>query len=376
MAKKGKYQRVPEKKPLGWKKWILIVLAVLLALLLGAAVLGTLYYNDLLDYVSRAERQDQELSDQELQDILGFVPETMADSDSDDDDPWDDYLTAGNGSDKSGKIVNIMLIGQAKREGEESKLSDTMILVTLNKETKTLTLTSFLRDTYVKLPNYKNHNCGMQRMNVAYNLGWHWAGDLGGMEMLDMLILENFGVKVDHNVEINFGSFKKIVDLMGGVTLDLTEDEAKYLNAAKYSFDTTFTAGTNTLGGEAALEYARMRKSNNADNDFNRTARQRKVITVLLKQCMKMSLNEIDGLLKAVLPMVLTDMTDEEITNLMMEFLPLLSGLKIESVQIPAEGTYHGSMVQIGGVDAAVLKCDVEANKKILLEICEADNLQ
>ncbi len=372
MAKKGKYLRAAQKKPLGWKKWALIVLAVLLALLLGAAVLGTLYYNDLLGYVSRAERQDQDLSDQQLQDILGFVPETLPESENQDDSEKDTL----NENASDGRIVNIMLVGQAKRGTEVSKLSDTMILVTVNKETKTLTLTSFLRDLYVKLPNYKNHICGMQRMNVAYNLGWHWAGDLGGMEMLDMLVQENFGVTVDHNVEIDFESFKQIVDLMGGVTLDLTADEAKYLNADKYSFDTTFSAGSNTLNGDAALEYARMRKSNNADSDFNRTARQRKLITVLLKRLMKMNLNDIDDLLKSVLPMILTDMSDNEITNLMVEFLPLLSGLTIESVQIPAEGTYHGSMVQIGGVDAAVLKCDMEANKKILMDICEADNLQ
>lgn len=364
MAKKGKYQKQKPRKAAGFKKTILITLAVILVLVCGLCAFGVAYYYDLLGYVSRAEISEQELSDEELKDILGYVPETLPETEP---VPTEETESTQPKESKYGKIVNIMLVGQARREEEDSKLSDTMILVTINKETKTLTLTSFLRDLYVKLPNYKNHVCGMQRINVAYNLGWRWAGDLGGMEMLDQLILENFGVEVDHNVEINFESFKSLIDLMGGVTLDLTQAEADYINMTGFNLQ----AGTNTLNGDAALEYARMRKSDGSDSDFHRTARQRNLITILLKRCMSMSLSEINDLLKTALPMVLTDMTDEEITTLMVELLPLLPELTIESVQIPAEGTYYGDMVQIGGMDAAVLKCDVEANREILVKLCE-----
>lgn len=371
MAKKGKFQKVKAKKPLGWKKIPLIILSVILLLAVSVGAFGIIYYHDLLGYVSRAEKQEQELSDEQLKDILGFVPETLSQEETTAPSMTEETKPADSEYGKTGKIVNIMLVGQARREGEDSKLSDTMILVTVNKETKTLTLTSFMRDMYVQLPNYKNHVCGMQRINVAYNLGWHWGGDLGGMEMLDQLILENFGVEIDHNVEINFESFKSLIDLMGGVTLELSKTDVDYLDKCGIKLQ----AGVNTLNGEAALEYARMRKSTGSDSDFQRTARQRALITVLLKQCMHMSLSEINELLKTALPMVLTDMTDEEITTLMLELLPLLSELKIESVQIPAEGTYYGDMVQIGGMDAAVLKIDTEANRELLVGYCgEADS--
>ena len=370
MAKKGKFQKQKVKKPLGWKKIPLIFLAVILVLGVGFCAFGIIYYNDLLGYVSRAERTEQELSNAELEEILGFVPETLPENQEETQQETESTQPADSKYGKTGKIVNIMLVGQARRENEDSKLSDTMILVTVNKETKTIILTSFLRDMYVQLPNFKNHVCGMQRINVAYNLGWRWAGDLGGMEMLDQLILENFGVEVDHNVEINFESFKSIIDLMGGVTLELTQEEANYLNNGN-AFGMTFTAGSNTLKGEAALCYARMRKASGSDSDFNRTDRQRKLITVLLKRCMKMSISEIDSLLKTVLPMVLTDMTDEEITTLMVELLPLLPELTIESHRIPIDGSYYGDTVQIGGMDAAVLKVDVEANREYLMGYCE-----
>lgn len=370
MAKKGKYLRNNAKKPLGWKKVILVILAVLLLLIGGIAAFGAIYYHDLLGYVSRAERQEQELSDEDLEEILGFVPETLSPEEATEPVPETEETKAAESEwGKAGKIVNIMLVGQAMRENEDSKLSDTMILCTVNKETKTLTLTSFLRDMYVQLPNYKNHVCGMQRINVAYNLGWRWAGDLGGMEMLDQLLYENFGVEVDHNVEIDFNSFVQIIDHLGGVTVELNQDEADYINGA--GFDQKVQAGTNTLRGDIALEYARMRKSTGSDSDFQRTARQRNLITQIIKRCMSMNLAEIDGLIKEILPMVLTDMSDEDITTLMVELLPLLPELTIVSNQCPAEGTYYGDTVQISGMDAAVLKTDVEANRELLTAICE-----
>ena len=368
MANKGKYQKNASVKTGRGKRTVLIILAAVLLILLGLGVFGVYYYNNLLGYVSRAERQEQELSDAELESILGYVPETLEDAAAAE---GTNPVSPGQKqeTDEADPIVNVMLVGQARREEEDSKLSDTMILVSINKETKTLTLTSFLRDTYVKLPNYRNHVCGMQRINVAYNLGWRWAGDLGGMEMLDQLILENFGVKVDHNVEIDFNSFRKIIDHIGGVTLEITRDEANYLNGCGLA--TRFSEGTVTLDGDAALAYARMRKSNGSDSDIHRTARQRKIITLLVQRLMKMNISQIDSLLKDILPMVLTDMSNEEITGLMMELIPLLPELTIVSNQCPSEGTYHGQMVTIGGMDAAVLVPDLEPNRKMMMEIGE-----
>jgi len=368
MAKKGKYLQPKVKKPLGWKKIPLILLAVVFVIVCGAAAFGTIYYHDLLGYVQRAERHEQELSDADLEAILGFVPETIPETEATEATEPTEATTLPV-KPAEDPIVNIMLVGQQKREYEEAKLSDTMILCTVNKETKTLTLTSFLRDTYLKLPNYKNHICGMQRINVAYNLGWHWAGDLGGMEMLDMLILENFGVEVDYNVEIDFNSFVQIVDHLGGVTVELNQDEVNYLNGADFS--TKVHVGSNTLPGDIALEYVRIRKSNGSDSDIHRTARQRNFVTQIINQVRSLSISELDKLIKEILPMVLTDMEDADITKLMVELLPMLTELKIESNQCPAEGTYHGEWVQIGGMDAAVLKCDVGANRKLLMEICE-----
>ncbi len=360
---------------LSWKKKLLIVLAVVTVLGAAGVAVGMCYVKNMLQYVERAEYDHKELSDEELEAILGNtvadVEETEAQSEpaseaaeetAEETEP-EDFGDMGN-------LVNVMLVGQAYRKGEDSKLADSMILCTLNRDTNTLTMTSFLRDLYIQLPNYKGKSCGMQRINVAYNLGWHWAGDLGGMEMLDLLILNNFGVEVDYNIEIGFKTLIALVDKLGGVSMELTADEAKYLtknDQCKGSFE----EGENLLKGDAALAYARMRKSNASDNDFNRTARQRKMIIQIIKQCTSMSMTELDELLKYILPMVLTDMSDEEIMDLAMMAISMLPNLKIVSNQCPAEGTYWGEMVKIDGIESGVLRCNTYSNMEILTAIAE-----
>lgn len=380
MNKKGKYQRVEVKKPLGWKKITLIVLAVVLVLVAVTAAFGWNYFKGLIGLVNQAEGHDKDLTDEQLEAILGYVPEDEVPTDQTEPhgttvpttEPTTETTTAPTEPDysKIGKIVNIMLVGQDFREGEESKLSDTMILCTLNRETKTLTMTSFQRDLYVQLPNYKGKICGMQRINVAYNLGWHWGGDLGGMEMLDLLILNNFGVEVDYNFEIDFNAFVGVIDKLGGLPIELDEDEAKYLTEVPYC-EGSFEAGENVLRSDAALTYVRMRKATPSDSDINRTARQRKAITSIIKQCMSKSVTELNDLLKEILPMILTDMTEEEIMDLSMIAIGMLKDLKIESNQCPAPGTYWGEIVNIGGYDSGVLKCNLYANKERLMAIAE-----
>ena len=375
MSKGGRYLK---KKPAGGKgkKVVLILLLVLVLLIGGIAGGGWWYYNHLLDQIPKAEYSDNSLSDEQLEEILGYVPEKESTAATEETTEATTVPTEPKAADygKTGKIVNIMLVGQQSREGESTKLSDTMILCTINKETKTLTLTSFLRDLYIQLPNYKGHVCGQQRINVAYNLGWHWAGDLGGMEMLNMLIYNNFGVEVDHNVEVDFTAFEKIIDIFGGIDVELTAEEAAYLSDDSldyYDKDAVFEEGMNHMDGFFALHYARMRKSSANDNDFKRTSRQRELIGILLEKCKTMSLSELNEIIDTVLPMILTNMTNEEITTYILELLPLLPELTMVSNQCPAEETYWGEIVSISGVESGVIKCNVQKNKELLMAIAE-----
>ncbi len=360
MAKKGRYLQEKAKKH--WGKRIFVTLLVLLLVLIGGGIFaGVTYYNSMLNLVTRPETDATEnvLSDEQLEQILGYVPEKAAPAAT--EAAKEETKPA---VEKKDPVVNIMLIGQQARKNETAKLSDTMILCSINKETKTITLTSFLRDLYVKLPDFQGHECGKNRINVAYNLGWYWAGEKGGMEMLDQLIRENFGVEVDYNVEVGFDTFKKVIDVMGGVDIEMDEDVAKYVKVGS-------TAGTYHLDGEQALVYARARHTNAGDSDFYRTQRQRNLITHLLNKAKSMTLTQLHELLKEILPLVITDMTNEEITSLALELLPLVVELDIKSNQVPAADTYYMKMIDIIGVESSVIICDEEANKELLMPIAE-----
>ncbi len=380
MANNGRYLKKKDKKPMGkGKKIALIVAIVIVALLLALVIGAVVWYQIAMNLITRPDDSTRELSDAELESILGWNPDATGETDLSDKttEPTTEATTVATDPDygTTGKIINIMLVGQNYREGEYSKLSDTMILCTVNKETKTLTLTSFLRDLYVKLPDYKGHTCGKQRINVAYNLGWHWGGELGGMEMLAECIYNNFGVEIDHSVEINFDDFIELIDALGGIEVELSETEAAYLTKDAHN-EGSFEAGLTLLDGDSALAYARMRKSSADDNDFKRTERQKKVISEIVDKVRGMSLTEINDLLKIILPMVITDMSNDDITTYLLELLPLLPDLQIASNQCPAEGTYSGQMVVISGYQSGVLVPNLEKNKELLMAIAEADRLE
>ena len=348
-----------EKRHSG-KRTLLIVLCILLALILALMIAGTVYLQSMMNLIGHTdgsahttmsqEEYEQWLKDQQETLDPDFTGEVLDPSDV----TWGD-VTEPIEQDEG--IINILLIGQDHREGEGRARSDAMILCTINKSTKTLTMTSFMRDMYVQIPGYHDN-----RINASYQLG--------GMELLDACLRVNFGVQVDGNVEVDFDGFIEVIDMLGGVDMELTSAEAEYLNrrgnwdvddSTAWQWD--LKAGKNHLTGEQALAYSRIRYVGNGD--FGRTERQRKVLNALMEKCKKLSVLELNSLLQKLLPMLTTDMSNAQILNYAVDFFPLLSDLTIVTQRVPAEGTY--SDAYINGM--SVLKVDLEANRK-LLEAC------
>lgn len=276
-------------------------------------------------------------------------------------------------SDKN--ITNIMLVGQAARPGEEALIADTMILCSINRQTKTLTMTSLMRDLRLVWPEYVDVNgkkhTGNNRINMAYNMGYRWDNNVsGGMNLLESIVEYNFGVEVDHTVEVNFELFDQIMELFDGVEVDLTAEEIKYLQDNYPASETakTLVPGRNRLSPYLSLGYARMRKVGHGD--FERTERQRIVISALLNELKGMNILEIHKMFTTILPNITTNMTNKEITNYAFEFIPMLKDLKIQSQRIPFDGTYWNISVEIEGqpVPDNQLQCKVEENAKLLKE--------
>ena len=226
-------------------------------------------------------------------------------------------------------VINILLIGQDRREGESRARSDTMILVSVNTERKSISLVSLMRDLYVQIPGYSDN-----RINAAYQ----W----GGMELLDETVLENFGVEVDGNVEADFEQFETIIDILGGVDVEMSKGEAEYM---KYVMDSgDVQEGENHLSGKQALDFARMR---GLDDDFHRTERQRRLLTRLAEKIQSASVQQLLDLVNEVLPHVSTDMSSTQMLGYAASAIQVyLSGAEITAGRIPAEGMYSDAEIR------------------------------
>lgn len=346
-----------KKKKGRTKRIVLIILIAVLSLVLAALILGVAYVESMMGLMGDATKST--MSSAEIQEYLNTQPVETVDATftgptlNAEDIEWGEHTDL---IEQSENVVNILLIGQDRRPGEGRARSDSMILCTLNKTTKSVTMTSFMRDTYVQIPGYSSN-----RINASY--AW------GGMELLDKTLERNFGVQVDGNVEVDFNGFISIVDLLGGVEIYLTADEARYLNYSnnwnrngEYEDEPDVHEGVNLLSGPRALAYARTRYVGNGD--FGRTERQRNLLTAIADKAKSLSLFEFNRLLKAALPLVTTDMSNAEIIGLALEVFPMLSELKINTQRIPVDGAYQ--MTMIDGM--SVLLPNLEKNRAALQE--------
>ena len=247
-------------------------------------------------------------------------------------------------------IVNILVVGQAARDGESGKMADTTMLVSINTYTEEVTVFSILRDSLVNLPAYKGLKGGKNKFTMCYALGYQQNGTAGAMEMTNICLKDNFGIEVDYNVEVSFDGFIRMIDYLNGVELELTEAEANYLNKDTLYVQRTIEPGVQVLQGMEALSYARMRKAaGDGESDIKRTERQRKLVASLLEKFRYMSLSELNGWIDELLPMVTTTMTPSDVTKLAAKILPMVRNLKMQGETIPVGKTGWGEMYDIYG---------------------------
>jgi LCP family protein required for cell wall assembly len=325
---------------------ILIVLCIVLGLVLAALIVGTVYAEYLLGKVNYTD-PDATVETLSQEDLDALYNETEPhDPDFVGPEYSEDEVfqeTAPPMEEQSDNVITILLLGMDRR-GNETCRSDSIILCTFNKTQNTITLTSLLRDMYVKIPGYKSN-----RINVPFALG--------GVPLLNETLRHNFGIETDGAVEIDFAHFKELIDLLGGIEIELSYAEANYVNQESGS---RLDAGVQLLNGEQALCYSRFRGT--ATGDLARTNRQRIVLTTLLNEYKSKSLPELLGLMDDILPMVTTNLSKDEILTYVKDFFPMLATAEIVSQRIPVEGTYK--QAKINGM--AVVVFDVPDNADAL----------
>ena len=378
MGYPGHFQQQKQPKKKRGLKVFLIILAVLLVLGGAAAAAGAVYYNRMMNKMNIIELPEDTYVYTEDTYVTEVTETAVAETEGAAIADTTEATTVVTEPPKAtaDDIVNILLVGQSSRAGEESRMADTTMLVSINTFDGTVTLFSVLRDSYVKLPDYKGHTCGRAKFTVCYGLGYQWGDIAGAMEMTNICMRDNFGVEVDYNIEIDFESFIRVVDLMGGIEIELTEAEAQYLNNDDLYVTYDVEPGLQYLDGMAALSYARMRKAEgDADSDIKRSARQRLVLETLLNKVRGLSLPELQRCADILLPEITTTMTPGDIMNLLTRIIPVFKDIKVVGETIPYGKTGWGEIIDIydDGIPDSVIKFESAQQKKLIRAITEAE---
>ena len=252
-------------------------------------------------------------------------------------------------------ITNILLLGIDAESGYVGR-SDVMMLLSIDKNRKTIRLISFLRDTLITIPGRDKDGDGLDdyaKLNAAYAYG--------GFDLLSATMRENFRLKIDEYIGVNFPAFSACVEAMNGVEITLTAAEAEVVGIR--AADGTYQAGTYLLNGEQALTYARIRK---LDSDFGRTERQRKLISALIAKAKTMDVFTLNRVLDAVLGDVRTNMSKGEFAGFILDAVSYSSYAVEASYHLPQDGAYRG--VSGPGVGSSLQLTDPAASVRELHE--------
>ena len=341
---------------------IVRIVCVVLSVIFLISGSGMIYYYSLLNSLNYEPSDD----DSTKSTVESTVPDELM------GDKTQLSLTEGELLQNS-KVLNVMLFGEENMGGSKFGRSDTMIMMSIDNVHKKLKLTSFQRDTFVYIPGY-----GYYKLNASYSFG--------GAKLAIKTIETNFGIKIDRYAVVDFDSFKKIIDTLGGIDMELTEDEITYINYQMYKNKQTDewslikdSPGIVHLTGQQALWYARNRGlDRNEDgneigldgDDWDRTSRQRKLIEKLFSDFKKADLSQIISIVGSVGPLVTTNLKKDEITRLVSHALKYL---QYESVQysIPSEGLWYyddKTVLSDGTVTSTIKFSDLQKQRVVLAE--------
>ncbi|MBP1702060.1 MAG: LytR family transcriptional protein [Chloroflexi bacterium] len=239
--------------------------------------------------------------------------------------------------------VNILLLGADRRPKQKKFRTDTIILATLNSELGTLNLTSFPRDLYVTIPGM-----GQNRINTAYFFG--------GIDLLYQTFRENFGIRPDYYVLIDFSQFKRFVDSLGGLDVKVGQSVSDY-RAGRY---VTIKKGMQYMDADTVLWYVRTRKTT---SDFSRNERQQEIIRAIFNRMLTLeNIPKVKEFYDIYQDAVTTNMSLGDILPIIPLAVKLVDSSRINQYYIGPRQVYNW----ITPEGAMVLLPDVAAIRKII----------
>ncbi len=233
-------------------------------------------------------------------------------------------------------ITNIALFGIDAEEGQAGR-SDSIMIATIDPIYNKVKITSIMRDSYVNIPDH-----GMDKINHAYAFG--------GPTLAIRTLNENFGLNIENFVSVNFSSLPQIIDTLGGITINITDEEISHIPGVS-------SAGPTLLNGEQALAYSRIRYA--SGGDYERTHRHRNVMSAVFKKALEASPTSYPSILNTILPLVQTNLSSGDFISLATKVASVGNGT-LEQERFPRDGDAQGD--SSSGI--YYLKFDIETVKK------------
>ncbi|MDQ0231430.1 LCP family glycopolymer transferase [Metabacillus malikii] len=268
-----------------------IILLLFVLLLIGGGIYGVNVYNDIANAVDKMHKSlDREKSEKREEKVQFDLQDPLS----------------------------ILVVGIDEREGDSGR-TDSMLVLTINPDTKSTNIVSIPRDTRTELID-EDGDIEIDKMNHAYAFG--------GIEMTIRSIEHFLNIPIDYYAEVNMEGFRDIVDAVGGIDVD---------NKHEFELDGTYLSeGKHHLDGEEALQYARMRNEDPL-GDFGRQERQREVISKVIDKGASLStLTNYDDILDALEDNIKTNLTLNEIIGIQMEYKSAAKTIK--KLEIEGEG--------------------------------------
>ena len=298
------------KKKKGGKIFIAVI-CIILALCIGIGAVGLAYWNKIKN--APPEVEDTMVYDFDADET---IPLALA------DDPEFDKIFEGESAADlrsaiknwvtddtnimySENVINILCIGvDTRNKNTISGLTDSMIVVSINKKLGTITFTSIMRDSFAYLES-PNGEGSFNKINSAF--------PFYGIDNLINTLESHFKIRIDGYAMINFALFKAVIDKLGGVEVELSEYEAEYFNK-NHGWDLKAGSSVN-LTGDQALVFCRSRKIYN-DGDIQRTQNQREVLIALLRKARTIQASEVPEYITTFMPYLETSYNEAELISL------------------------------------------------------------
>lgn len=320
-------ETVEKSKSKKWMRVLLIIAAVLLVLFGGICIAFNQIYGYSLFVRDDDVERNYEIVSAEGALLKGYEGELAEEMDLAEIKKISKEEASGT--------YNILLIGaDARKEGSYGN-SDSIILVTINHEVKKIFLTSFMRDLYSEIPDF-----GIAKLNISHAIG--------GGPLLVQTLEDTYGVVIDNYARVDFNAMCKIINLLGGIDIEISDEEAEAANkpiaemckmqGRKFKNFKLEKGGYLHLNGIQAVGYSRVRKVGNSD--YERTSRQRKVLTLLFDKIKDLKFREMSELLHKILPKITHNVDQLTIVKLLAD-IPDIITYEIVTDRIPYDGMYY-----------------------------------